>query len=106
MTDAKVLEWVEFDLPPGTTREAALALYRGTASSWAANPDLLAKTYVYDAATGTGGGLYIWRSREAAARWHGDDYRRMIGERYGSAPRIRLADALLEVADGKVLDPT
>lgn len=102
MDGSKVLEWVEFDLPPGTTRADALALYHGTAAGWAVNPDLIGKTYVFDDATCTGGGLYVWRSREAAARWHGDDYRRMIKERYGSEPRIRLADALLEVADGRV----
>ena len=39
--DAKVFEWIEFDLPPGTTRAEALALYRETASGWAANPDLV-----------------------------------------------------------------
>ena len=104
MTDAKVLAWVEFDLPPGTTRERALALYRGTAPVWAANPDLIGKIYHFDEAAGTGGGLYVWRSRGAAVRWHGDDYRRTIRERYGSEPRIRFADAVLEVADGKVVD--
>ena len=102
--DAKVLEWVEFDLPPGTTRDEALALYRGTASGWAANPDLVSKSYTFDERTGLGGGLYVWRSREAATRWHGDDYRRMIRARYGSEPRIRVTDAVLDVADGKVLD--
>lgn len=102
--DGKVLEWVEFDLPPGTTRAAALALYKGTASGWAANPDLIGKTYAFDEATGTGGGLYVWRSREAAARWHGLAYREMIRARYGSEPRIRIADAVLEIVGGKVLD--
>lgn len=101
--DAKVLEWVEFELPPGTTRAEALALYRGTASGWAANPELLGKTYMFDEASGTGGGLYIWRSREAAERWHGEEYRAMSRTRYGIEPRIRLADAVLEVADGQVL---
>ena len=102
--DAKVFEWIEFDLPPGTTRAEALALYRETASGWAANPDLVGKSYTFDEATGTGGGLYVWRSREAAARWHCEEYRAMIRTRYGGEPRIRLADAVLEVADGKVLD--
>ena len=101
---AKLLEWIEFDLPPGTTRAEALALYRGTATVWAANPDLVGKTYTFNEATSTGGGLYIWRSREAAARWHGEDYRRVIRSRYGSEPRIRMTDAVLEVTDGQILD--
>ena len=100
--DGRVLEWVEFDLPPGTTRDAVIALYRGTAPGWAANADLVGKTYVFDESASTGGGLYIWRSREAAARWHGEDYRRTIRERYGSEPRIRVTEAVLEVRDGAV----
>ena len=104
MVETRVLEWVEFDLPPGTTTAEALALYRGTATGWAANPDLVAKTYTFDEATSTGGGLYVWRSREAAARWHGDEYRTMIRERYGSEARIRMADAVLGIAAGRVLD--
>ena len=100
----KVLEWVEFDLPPGTTRAEALALYRGTAPTWAANPDLIGKTYTFDEATSTGGGLYVWRSREAATRWHGEEYRNMVRARYGCAPRIRLTEAVLEVENGQVRD--
>ena len=102
--EAKVLEWVEFDLPPGTTRTEALALYRGTAIGWVANPDLLGKTYTFDEATSTGGGLYIWRSREAASHWHGEDYRSMIRTRYGSEPRIQLMDAVFQITDGRILD--
>lgn len=100
--DGRVFEWVEFDLPKGTTREAALALYHGTAARWAANADLVCKTYVFDEARSVGGGLYVWRDRDAAARWHGDDYRRLIMERYGSAPRISVTDAVLDIRDGTI----
>lgn len=104
MASGKVLEWVEFDLPPGIGRADAMVLFRGTAAGWAANPDLVAKTYFFDEATSTGGGLYVWRSREAAVRWHGEEYRSMIRERYGSEPRIRMADAVLDVAAGHIIN--
>lgn len=99
-----ILEWVEFDLPPGTTPAEALALYRGTADMWALNADLIGKTYMFDEETCIGGGLYIWHSREAMARWHGEEYHAMIRVRYGSEPRIRVSNAILEISGGKVLD--
>ncbi|OAF11039.1 hypothetical protein [Bradyrhizobium neotropicale] len=88
---------VSFDLPPQTSREDAVALYNKTAPNWLANPDLVEKYYFFDAERSLGGGVYIWRSREAAERWHGEDYRKMIRSRYGSDPRIDNFDALLHV---------
>jgi hypothetical protein len=92
-----IIAVVTFELPPGLRRADALALYRGSAPAWRANPDLVEKHYFFDAEKGLGGGVYYWRTREAARRWHGEDYARMIRDRYGSAPRVQLFDALLHV---------
>jgi hypothetical protein len=92
-----IAEIVRFALPPGTRCADALALYRKSASHWLVNPDLVQKFYFFDAERGIGGGIYIWRSREAAARWHGDAYRAMVLSLYGSEPRIEILDALLHV---------
>src|SRR5262249_49847822 len=81
-----ITEIVTFPLPPGCDREGALKLYRQTAENWARNPDLVRKYYFFDPERGLGGGVYIWRSRDAAGRWHGDDYRNMVRGLYGSAP--------------------
>jgi len=92
-----ITEIVFFDLPRGTDRAAAMALYRQSAEKWLANPDLVEKFYFFDAARCTGGGVYVWRSREAAARWHGEDYRVMVRSLYGSEPRIQILDTLIRV---------
>lgn len=91
---------VRFDLPPGTTRDEALALYDQSAPGWLDNPDLVEKTYLFDAQRCEGGGVYVWRSRAAIERWHGPDYVRMVTARYGAAPRIETFEAVLH------LDPT
>ncbi len=92
-----IAEIVTFDLPPGTDRAATLALYRQSAAKWIANPDLIEKFYFFEAGSCVGGGVYFWRSREAANRWHGEDYRGMVRSLYGSEPRIQILDALMHV---------
>lgn len=92
-----IAELVRFDLPPGTTRDTARALYDQSAPGWLTNPDLVEKYYLFDAQRCEGGGIYIWRSRAAIERWHGVDYRRMVASRYGSVPRIETFEALLHL---------
>lgn len=72
-------------------------LYRQSASKWLANPDLVQKYYFFDQEGPTGGGIYIWRSRDAALRWHGEEYRAMVRSLYGAEPQIQILDALLHV---------
>lgn len=92
-----ITEIIFFDLPAGTDRAAVTALYEVTAESWAKNPDLIEKYYFFDEQSATGGGVYIWRDRAAAQRWHGEDYVRMVRERYGAPPRIQILDAVVHV---------
>jgi hypothetical protein len=95
-----IVEIVRFALPPGTTREGALALYDASATGWISNPDLVEKYYLFDAERCEGGGVYIWRSRAAMERWHDAEYRRMAEARYGSAPRIEAFEAVLHLDPG------
>ncbi|MBR0800551.1 hypothetical protein JQ615_34830 [Bradyrhizobium jicamae] len=92
-----IVEIVRFDLPPGTTRDDAMALYEQSAPGWLDNPDLVEKYYLFDAQRCEGGGIYIWRSRAAIDRWHGTDYIRMVAARYGSAPRIEIMEAVMHL---------
>ena len=36
----------------------------------------------------TGGGVYLWNSREVAERFYSDAWKRTIAERYGAQPEI------------------
>jgi hypothetical protein len=92
-----LLEIVRFNLGVGIDRAKVTELYRRTAPAWAANPDLVEKYYFHDAATDRGGGVYLWKSRAAAERWHGADYRDMVRDTYGAVPTIEMFDALLHV---------
>jgi len=92
-----IVEIVHLDLPSGTTRSEAIELYRRSAGVWVKNKELVQKYYFYDEATCRGGGIYVWTSRQAAQRGHGEDYRDMVRRTYGSTPRIEIFDALLHV---------
>lgn len=96
-----ITEIVFFDLPRGTDRVSAVALYRQSAEKWQTNPDLIEKYYFFDEARGRGGGIYIWPSRESAARWHGDEYKKMIRSLYGADPHIEILDAVLHIIPAK-----
>ena len=92
-----ITEIVFFNLPKGTTRAEVTRLYETTAGKWATNTDLVEKYYFFDEEKSLGGGVYIWKSREAASRWHGSDYHRMVEELYGSPPQIQILDAIIRV---------
>ena len=92
-----ITEGVHFALPPGITREELLAKYRQTAPAWASNDDLVQKLYCFDAEKSLGGGVYIWKSRDAARRWHGDEYKARIRALYDCEVRMDFYDTLVIV---------
>ena len=92
-----MVEIVRFNLGAGIDRAKVTELYRRTAPAWAANPDLVEKYYFHDAATDRGGGVYLWKSRAAAERWHGADYREMVRHAYDAVPTIEMFEAVIHV---------
>jgi hypothetical protein len=92
-----VIEIVFLDLPKGTKRAELMSLYHQSSEQWIANPDLVHKYYFFDEDRSLGGGVYVWRDRAAAERWHGEDYRQKAVARYGTPPRIEILDAMLHV---------
>ncbi len=92
-----VTEIVFFKLRPDIDLPTLLGHYEKAAIKWSTNPDLLHKWYYYDDATHEGGGVYVWRTREAAARWHDDEYKAMVEKVYGHPPVIRVLDTVLHV---------
>lgn len=82
-------EWVMFALPAGMTRAEVIEGMREVAPNWRRNPDLIRKTFLYDAQAGQAGALYLWPRREAAERAHDEAWRARIRAKYGSEPTIR-----------------
>ena len=92
-----ITEIVFFDLPDGISRDELMSKYLSTAEAWSKNEDLIEKHYFYDAERNQGGGVYVWRSKNAMIRWHGDEYKSRIKNIYGSEPRMTYFDSLVHV---------
>jgi hypothetical protein len=54
---------------------------------WSENPDLIRKNYIFDPATGIAGGVYLWKEKAHAEKWHGAEWRKVIKELYDSEPQ-------------------
>ena len=85
-----ISEVITFKLRPGMTRAEVVATYRKTSSIWRDNPDCIRKCYLYDGERHLGGGAYLWKNLEAAKRAHGEAWRRMINDLYGSEDQISI----------------
>jgi hypothetical protein len=89
--DVCQLAIVRFPLPGGTTLEDAKAMFEKSAPNYKAAPGLVRKYYLFGADR-TGGGVYLWESREAAERQYSLAWRGMITEKFGTAPEITFYD--------------
>jgi hypothetical protein len=79
---------VRFKLPLSIDAERAAELFQGSAPKYQGFPGLIRKYYLFDADGRTGGGCYLWESREAAERLYSAEWRQMIADRYGAPPEI------------------
>lgn len=92
-----ITEFVQFALPQGISREKVVAGMREVAPKWRANPDLIRKTFVYDADANEAGAFYLWKNRAAAEAAHDQTWRQAVVARYGHEPRIRYFETPLVV---------
>ena len=79
---------VRFKLPDTVKLADAETMFRGSAPKYEGLAGLVRKYYLFDEASHTGGGVYLWESRAAAEKVYNADWRKMITERYGAAPEI------------------
>jgi hypothetical protein len=79
---------VRFKLPATIDGAKAAELFKGSAPKYQGLDGLVRKYYLFDAESRTGGGCYLWESREAAERVYSAEWRKTITERYGSSPEI------------------
>ncbi len=92
-----ITEIVNFELPAGISRSEVMEIYRQTATAWSKNEDLVQKYYFFDQDNNVGGGVYIWKSMQAALKWHGVEYKKRIKELYGSDVTMTYLDTLIVV---------
>lgn len=84
---------VRFTLPASTTRAQAAELFKGSAPRYRTLPGLIRKYYLFSEQGPTGGGVYLWKSREAAEQVYSAEWRQMIRERYGVEPEVTYYDS-------------
>jgi hypothetical protein len=93
-----ITEIITFEIPDGMTRDEVVANYRRSAPIWRANPDLIRKNYLFDGQTRRAGGVYLWRSMEAARRARDAAWLERVRRTYGSEPTVQYFETPL-VAD-------
>jgi len=81
-----ITEIVTFKLPEGSKREDVFAAFEKTAAVWGNNPDLIRKNYLYDSEAGIAGGVYLWKEKAHALKWHGEEFRQRVKQMYGATP--------------------
>jgi hypothetical protein len=79
---------IQFKLPKPVTRAQAREIFLGTAPKYREVDGLIRKYYILSADGGTGGGVYLWLSRESAERLYTADWKKFIFEKYGSEPTV------------------
>jgi hypothetical protein len=92
-----ITELVLFSLPQGISREKVVAGMHEIAPRWQTEPDLIRKTFIYDAAASQAGAFYLWKNRSSADLAHGEAWRQRIRSTYGSDPTIRYFETPLVV---------
>ncbi len=80
---------VQFRLPQPITREKAREIFSGTAPKYTDVHGLIRKYYVLSEDGGTGGGVYLWKTRSDAERLYTDEWKKMILEKYGNEPTVQ-----------------
>lgn len=79
---------VNFKLPAPVSRDKATELYLGTAPKYREVAGLVRKYYLLTEDGGTGGGVYLWKSRADAEKLFTAEWKQFIKERYGAEPVI------------------
>ena len=78
---------VRFKLPKEMSLDTAKALFEKSAPMYKGAAGLVRKYYLFGEDR-TGGGVYLWESREAADRMYSESWRKMIADRYGAPPEV------------------
>jgi hypothetical protein len=84
---------VEFSLPVTLTRDEAREIFRNSAPIYLGEPGLLLKTYIFDEAAGTAGGIYVWENRSVAERAFDEAWRERVRRRWGTEPTLRFLES-------------
>ncbi len=96
---------VQIKLPEPMAKDKAQDVFAGTAPKYLEVKDLIRKYYLLSEDGATAGGVYLWKSREAAERLYTDDWKTFIMQKYGTKPSVTYFDSPVIVDNlvGKII---
>ena len=83
---------VRFSAPGGVSLDTIAEAFRSTTTRYQGLPGLIRKYYLFDADASTGGGVYLWESRQQAEAFYNAEWRNRLAKKYGSPPEISFFD--------------
>jgi hypothetical protein len=83
-----ITAFVQFKLPKAVTKDQAKEIFLSTAPRYRDMPGLIRKYYLLSMDGGTGGGVYLWKSKEDAERVYSEEWRNLIREKYGAEATV------------------
>lgn len=103
---SKVIAIVSFKLPRKQTLDEATATFQSTATKYLNMPGLLRKHYFLTEDGMRAGGIYLWQSREAAARVYTPEWKAFVKGKYGNDPEIVYVDTpvLVDNEQGRIVN--
>lgn len=84
-----ITEIVTWRLPDGMSKEEVTAKFRASVPTWQAQTNLIHKAFLFDASTRSVGGVYLWKTVEAAREAHGAIFQERIRTNFGVTPEFQ-----------------
>ena len=99
---------VQFKLPQPLTIAEAAQRFEMSAPKYRNLPGLVRKYYLLSEDGSTGGGVYLWETREAAERVYNGEWRERIEKLYGAKPMIAWfsSPVIVDNSDSEQPQPT
>ncbi|MGD8645793.1 MAG: YdhR family protein [Desulfobacterales bacterium] len=96
---------VQIKLPEPMAKDKAKDVFAGTAPKYREVTGLIRKYYLLSEDGATAGGVYLWKSREAAEQLYTDDWKTFILQKYGTKPSVTYFDSPVIVDNlvGKII---
>jgi hypothetical protein len=88
---------VNFDLLSPLTSDEARSMFEASAPNYQHVDGLRRKHFLLSEDGRTGGGVYLWDSREQADALYDESWRQRLAARYGSEPRITFYESQVTV---------
>jgi hypothetical protein len=96
---------IQIKLPEPMAKDKAQDVFAGTAPKYREVKGLIRKYYLLSEDGATAGGVYLWKSREAAEQLYTDDWKTFILQKYGTKPSVTYFDSPVIVDNlvGKII---